>query len=174
VARWEDVVEAVVIIDSLLSQRVTSRELLREYAHARAGDRGWLALSRAIDLADPGAESPQESRTRVRLVLAGIPKPRTQHVITRAGAFLARVDLAWPEWKVAVEYDGRWHDSPGRFDRDRARLNLVLGDGWIVLHLTAQRMREDFDGFVAELRAALRSRSMSHSARSGAARHRTV
>ncbi|MEV1146817.1 hypothetical protein AB0I76_24615, partial [Micromonospora sp. NPDC049799] len=158
VARWLDVVEAVVIIDALLAARLTTMEALREYALARAGQRGWRAMLRAVDLADAGAESPQESRTRVTLVLAGLPRPRTQWVVTDRGRFVARLDLAWPEFKVAVEYDGLWHDEPGQFHRDRRRLNRLQGDDWIVLHVTSKRLREDLDGFLAEVRAALRSR----------------
>ncbi|AEB47882.1 hypothetical protein VAB18032_04000 [Micromonospora maris AB-18-032] len=59
---------------------------------------------------------------------------------------------------MAIEYDGLWHDDPAQFDADRRRLKPVVGGDWIVLHLTAKRLREDFDGFVAEVRAALRSR----------------
>ncbi|MGR6318451.1 hypothetical protein Q2K19_00545 [Micromonospora soli] len=157
-ARWLDIVEAVVLIDALLARRFTDLATLRDYALARAGRRGWRALLRAVDLADPGAESPQESRTRVRLVLAGLPRPKTQWVVSAQGRFVARLDLAWPEFKVAVEYDGLWHDDPQQFHRDRRRLNQLLGAEWIVLHVTANRLRDDFDGILAEVRAALRSR----------------
>ncbi|MET7752890.1 hypothetical protein [Micromonospora sp. NPDC005367] len=160
VARWLDVVEAVVVIDGLLARRLTDVAALREYALARAGRRGWRSLLRVADLADAGAESPQESRTRVRLVLAGLPRPQTQYVVAEAGRFIARLDLAWPEFKVAVEYDGLWHDDPEQFHRDRRRLNRLLGGDWIVLHVTARRLRDDFAGFVAEVRAALRSRGL--------------
>ncbi|RKN45499.1 endonuclease domain-containing protein [Micromonospora endolithica] len=160
VARWHDVVEAVVIIEALLARRLVTVPALRDYALTRAGRRGWRAMLRAVGLADPGAESPQESRTRVRLQLAGLPRPRTQWVVTDGGRFVARLDLAWPECKVAVEYDGLWHDEPGQLHHDRRRLNRLLGGEWIVLHVTSRRLREDFDGFVAEVRAALRSRGL--------------
>ncbi|WP_405095337.1 endonuclease domain-containing protein [Micromonospora sp. NBC_01412] len=172
-ARWLDVVEAVVVIDGLLARRLTDVPALREYALARAGLRGWRSLLRAVDLADPGAESPQESRTRVRLVLAGLPRPRTQWVVSDGGRFVARLDLAWPEFKVAVEYDGLWHDDPEQFHRDRRRLNRLIGEDWLVLHVTARRLRDDFDGFVAEVREALRSRDHRRQVRTGHDRART-
>ncbi|SCF27906.1 Very-short-patch-repair endonuclease [Micromonospora viridifaciens] len=157
-ARWLDVIEAVVLIDGLLARGLIDVLALRAYALARAGRRGWRALLRAGDLADAGAESPQETRTRVRLVLAGLPRPRTQWVVSEQGRFVARLDLAWPEFKVAVEYDGLWHDDPEQFQQDRRRLNRRLGTGWIVMHVTAKRLRNDFDGILAEVRAALHSR----------------
>ncbi|MFF0152196.1 endonuclease domain-containing protein [Micromonospora sp. NPDC005203] len=158
-ARWLDVIEAVVVIDAMLASRLTTVPALREYALGRAGRRGWRPLLRAVELADAGAESPQESRTRVRLVLAGLPRPETQWVVAEQGRFVARLDLAWPRFKVAVEYDGLWHDDPEQFHRDRKRLNRLLGGDWIVLHVTAKRLRDDFDGFLAEVRTALRARS---------------
>ncbi|MEU8184046.1 hypothetical protein AB0B86_25150 [Micromonospora sp. NPDC049047] len=160
-ALWLDVVEAVVVLDAMLARRLTDVPALRAYALDRAGRRGWRSLLRAVDLADAGAESPQESRTRIGLVLAGLPRPQTQWVVADQGRFVARLDLAWPELKVAVEYNGLWHDDPEHFHRDRRRLNRLLGDEWIVLHVTAKRLRDDFDGFLAEVRAALRARARS-------------
>jgi very-short-patch-repair endonuclease len=49
-----------------------------------------------------------------------------------------------------------WHDDRDQLHRDRARLNQLQAAGWTVLHVTAKRLREDFDGFLAELRAAPR------------------
>ncbi|MFU8873743.1 endonuclease domain-containing protein [Micromonospora sp. SL4-19] len=116
-------------------------------------------MRRVASLADAGAESPQESRLRVRLVLAGLPAPVTQYVLERDGRFVARLDLAWPAWKIAVEYDGLWHHDPDQFHRDRQRLNQLVGADWIVLRLTAKRFKEDFPGFLVEVRQAIRSRA---------------
>ena len=50
---------------------------------------------------------------------------------------MARVDFAWPEHRVAVEYDGAWHAEPGQFARDRQRLNRLQAAGWRVVFVTA-------------------------------------
>ena len=85
-------------------------------------------------------------------LLAGLPRPVTQYVIADGARFIARVDLAWPEEKVAVEYDGVWHaESADQIHADRRRLNAVLGADWLVLHVTAKRLRDDFDGFAEPL-----------------------
>jgi hypothetical protein len=160
-AQWLDLVEAVAVIDRLLRRGLVKVADLEAYAARRQGSRGWRRLLRAATLADPGAESPQESRLRVRLVLAGVPAPVTQYVVERDGRFLARVDLAWPQQKVAVEYDGLWHAAEDQIHRDRRRLNRLLGADWIVLHVTSKRLRDDFDGVVAELKAALRRHTRS-------------
>jgi very-short-patch-repair endonuclease len=159
-AQWcDDIVESVVWIDALAARRVVSPPDLEAYARDRAGERGWRRLCDAARLADSGAGSPQESRLRVRLVRAGLPRPETQFVIARDGRFVARTDLAWSEYRVAVEYDGGWHaESPAQIHADRRRLNAIIAADWVVLHVTAKRLRDDFDGFMRELWSVLRSR----------------
>jgi very-short-patch-repair endonuclease len=159
-AQWLDPVDAVVLLDRMVARRLISVAEISEYARSRAAQRGWKRALSVASLVDPGAESPQESRVRVRLVLAGLPRPVTQYVITTEdGRFVARADLAWPEERVAVEYDGLWHaGSTDQIHADRRRLNAVLGADWLVLHITAKRLREDFEGFVAEVQAALDAR----------------
>ncbi|MGC5052981.1 endonuclease domain-containing protein [Micromonospora sp. DT48] len=158
-AQWCPVEEAVATVDQLAARGTVRLDQVAAYARCRIGLRGWRRLLRVVELADAGAESIPESRLRVRIVLAGLPRPVTQFVVTRGGRFIARVDLAWPQLRVAVEYDGLWHDDPEQFHRDRRRLNRILGEDWIVLHVTAKRMREDFDGFLTELRQTLTRRS---------------
>jgi very-short-patch-repair endonuclease len=167
--QWLSLPDAVAYLDLMIARRLVTVATLTDYARQRAGQRGWRKLLRAASLTDPAAESVQESRLRVRLVQAGLPKPVSQHIIDNRGTFVGRVDLAWPDLRIAVEYDGRWHASPDQLDRDRARLNrLVTTDGWIILHVTARRFHEDFDGVVAEVRAAMRSqRSRSRRPTSG-------
>ena len=163
VAQWLPAEEAVAVVDHLARLRLVALPQLRTDVRARVGLRGWKRGLRVAELADAGAESAQESRLRVRIVLAGLPAPVTGFVVERDGRFVARLDLAWPDLKVAVEYDGLWHHDPEQFHRDRRRLNRLLGADWIVLHVTAKRFREDFDGFLAELHQALRSRTRSRS-----------
>jgi very-short-patch-repair endonuclease len=74
------------------------------------------------------------------------------------GRFVARVDLAWPECRVAIEYDGQWHGQPGQLHADRHRLNRLVTAGWLVLHVTSLRLRTDLDGIVTEVTTALASR----------------
>lgn len=58
---------------------------------------------------DGGAQSPYETRTRLVLLAAGLPRPDTQLVVRDRGRFVARLDMGWAAWKVAVEFDGAQH-----------------------------------------------------------------
>lgn len=172
-AVWLDPVRAVGIVDALLAKGLTSRAALADLAAAnlaRPGGRraGWL-----FGLADAAAQSPPESHLRMRLVLAGLPRPVARFPVRLpTGPF--QPGLAWPGYRVAVEYDGPWRrdlDLPRRPrpgpDRphvprpdplSRPRLDRFVAAGWLVLHVTDRRMAEDFPGVVREVRAALRAR----------------
>lgn len=157
-ACWLELVEAVAHIDALVHQGEARPAELATYLTGRHGERGARRFAEVLRLVDGGAESLPESRLRVRLVRAGLPRPVTQHVIERHGRFVARVDLAWPDAKVAVEYDGLWHHDVDQFHRDRRRLNQILGEEWLVLHVTSKRMAEDFEAVLTEIRTALSTR----------------
>lgn len=156
-ASWLDLVRSVPIIDGMLADGAITVDALTRYAASRRPRRGLRRTLRAIELADGRAQSPQESRLRVRLVLAGLPVPESQFGVV-VGSYVLHPDLAWPEFKVAVEYDGAWHADADQLHRDRRRLNKLVAAGWIVLHVTSERLRRDFVGVLTEIRSALKSR----------------
>ncbi|MEU7802107.1 DUF559 domain-containing protein [Micromonospora arborensis] len=157
-AAWLDPLRAVAIVDSLLASGLTTRAALTTVRTANADRPGGRRACWIFDLADPGAQSPPESHLRVRLVLGGLPRPVAQHPIQLAGGLVLHPDLAWPEFRVAVEYDGRWHSDSEQLHRDRRRLNLLVGAGWLVLHVTSRRLQNDFPAVLSEVRSALISR----------------
>jgi hypothetical protein len=152
-ARGDDVADAVTGLDVLLRRRIVDHNRLRRYAAGRS-EPGAARARRAIVLADGRAESPPETRVRVALVLAGLPPPTPQVEVWLDGEFVARVDLGWPDRRVAVEYDGAGHADPGQMRRDRARLNRLLQAGWRVIHVTATDLSR-LDRIVRLVRALL-------------------
>ena len=105
---------------------------------AEPGARGARRLAEVVALADPRAESPPETRLRVALVRAGLPRPEVQFpVLDEYGFELARADLAYPAAKLAIEYDGSTHFEPSRARRDRERDGELAGIGWQTLRLAA-------------------------------------
>ncbi|MCZ2812543.1 DUF559 domain-containing protein [Modestobacter sp. VKM Ac-2979] len=99
--------------------------------------RGCRRARAAAGLADGLAGSPQETRLRLLLHRAELPTPVAQHSVHDGRVFVARVDFAWPEQRLALEYDGLWHADPGQFAADRRRFNRLLAAGWRVLFVTA-------------------------------------
>ena len=120
--------------------------------------RGSAQASRVARLADGLAESPQETRLRLLLQRAGMP-PVARYRVDDEGGFVARVDFAYPEGRVAVEYDGLWHAERRAFLADRRRLNRLDAAGWVVLHVTLDDLRRP-EALVARVRA-LRARRLA-------------
>jgi hypothetical protein len=108
-------------------------------------------------LADAGAESPQETRTRLLLIAGGLPKPQSQIVVLHEwGAVLARIDMGWEEWRVGVEYDGaqHWTDSRVRAN-DIDRTAELERRGWRIIRVSAELLRKRPDIVLARVREAL-------------------
>ncbi|MFI7603693.1 hypothetical protein ACIBTV_01040 [Micromonospora sp. NPDC049366] len=161
-AVWLEPVRAVGIVDTLLREGLTSRDALAVVADEHADRSGGRRARWVFDLADPGAQSPPESHLRVRLVLAGLPRPVAQHPVRLPGGLILHPDLAWPDYRVAVEYDGQWHADAEQLHRDRYRLNQLVAAGWLVLHVTSRRLHRDFLGVAREVRSALFARGWRH------------
>jgi very-short-patch-repair endonuclease len=105
-------------------------------------------------LADGLAASPQETRLRLLIGASGLPAPVAQFRVVDARGFVARVDFAWPDRKVAVEYDGLWHAEDKQFAKDRRRLNKLRTAGWTVVFVTAADLLRP-EELIAQIEAAL-------------------
>ncbi|MDG4794287.1 hypothetical protein [Micromonospora sp. WMMD1082] len=157
-AAWLEPIRAIGIVDTLLGRGLTTRAALAEIAAANDARPGVRRARWLFDLAEPAAQSPSESHLRIRLVLAGLPRPVVQHPVRAPGGPVLHPDLAWPDFKVAVEYDGHWHSDREQLHRDRRRLNRLVGAGWLVLHVTSRRLYGDFPGIVREIKSVLAKR----------------
>lgn len=107
-------------------------------AHPRSP--GLRRFEAALDLVDPGAQSPRESYLRLLLIDAGLPRPQTQIPVLGAdGIPFAYLDLGWAESLVAVEYDGDQHRTDRRqFVKDIQRMEMLDEMGWIVVRVVAE------------------------------------
>ena len=154
IARHEPLIEAVPALDVLVARAIVGKGELEEAATGLVVGRGAVRARKAVELVNPLAESQPESRLRVILALSGL-HPVAQYAVRDAdGSFVARVDLAFVEQRVAIEYDGAWHAEPGQFVKDRRRLNRLRAAGWTVLHVTAADLR-DLPALVASVEALL-------------------
>lgn len=131
--------EAVQRIDALMNATHVKAADIECIGSRHAGARGLRRLRRALELVDGGAESPYESLTRLTLIRAGLPVPQTQIEVRNAvGRVFARLDMGWPEWKVAVEYDGAQHWTDARQRAwDIERLAKLEAAGWLVIRVSS-------------------------------------
>jgi hypothetical protein len=133
---------SIPILDALVQATKLKVDDVLALAKNRPGVHGRRRLGTALALVDGGAESPQETRVRLVLVRAGLPPPRTQICFRdERGGVRIRVDMGWPEWKVAVEYDGvqHWDDARQR-SWDIDRIAILESLGWVVVRVSADML----------------------------------
>ena len=90
------------------------------------------------------------------LAAAGVERPVTQFELRDGGRLVARIDLAWPARRVALELDGyRYHADARTFVSDRERGNRIVSMGWTLLRTTPTVVRERSQELVRDVKAAL-------------------
>lgn len=126
-------------------------------ATQQAGRRGIVAVRELLPLADPRAESPMESEARLAMIDGGLPTPELQYEVIDGNRELRRLDFAWPEYRVAVEYDGvDWHSDPEAMRKDRRRRAALIDVGWVVISIVFEDVRYRAWDFVARIDQQLR------------------
>ena len=130
---------AVAAIDALANVTEVKMADVELLIQRYTGRRGVKRARAALDLVDPGSESPRETWLRLLLIRAGLPAPITQiPVLDEFGQIIARLDMGWEDVKIAAEYDGDHHRTDRwQFNRDIARTDTLTAMGWIVVRVTA-------------------------------------
>jgi len=153
--RVDDASLETLIDDAIARHLTTTASLEWELAMTGGSGRyGSAAFRRALaHLRDGHCESPLENKVLRVLLAAGLPMPRRQYEIRNLD-FVARVDFAYPDARVAIEVDSyEHHSSRARFDEDRRRDARLRAMGWEVIRAT-DRTTKDPTSFIAAVRAA--------------------
>lgn len=130
--------DALAVIDQALAgvaeaDRPAFRRRLRDRLQDRADPRGTRIGRRLVDLATGRAESPAESWWLWRVVDLGFPVPEVNFWIQDLdGVGLFRLDLAWPDLRIALEHNG-YAAHRGREAHDTARLTDLERRSWSVI-----------------------------------------
>jgi len=131
---------------------------LCNYVADHPGAKGVARLRRVVDLAEPKSESAMETRLRMVLVMAGLPKPEVQiDIRDDRGHFLGRPDLLYPRQRLAIEYDGGNHRD--RMVEDNRRQNGLVGAGYRLLRFTAADVYASPETAAMQVRHSLAART---------------
>lgn len=157
-ARYLSLVELVVLGDWLVQNRHINVPMLRSYCR-RSLEQYADRATRAAAYVRLGSESPRESRLRLLIMLAGLPVAHPNQVVVVDGRSF-RIDLAFPA-KVALEYDGDWHDDDGQRKLDEERRALLEKAGWTFIVVRKDELYADPGGLIVRIAAALRRRGVA-------------
>ena len=150
----------ITVADAAIARRRVSSVQLAEVAAVVCGQgrRGSGTIREFLD--DPLAGSSPLERKAIRLIVeARLPTPEREYPLPWDPR--RRFDLAYPEYRVAIELDGRrWHDTREAFESDRRRDREAVRHGWVVLRFTWEDIVRRPHEFIREIAAVLGSRSV--------------
>jgi very-short-patch-repair endonuclease len=159
-ARRGNLVERVVAVDRLANVHRFNPDLLLHFTARNRRARGNDLVPEVLAHADRRACSPMETRLRMLIVQAGLPRPEVQWVVqdehSRTAIWL---DLAWPDQLIGIEYEGENHTEPDQVLRDVGRYTRLVDRGWRIYRYTKLEILRRPGLIVAQLtRARQRTR----------------
>ncbi|MGO9928450.1 MAG: hypothetical protein ACLPLP_20600 [Mycobacterium sp.] len=143
---------ALATLDAALrSMRCTRVEIEHAVAEQR-GRRGIVAVRELLPLADGRAESAMESEARLVMIDRGLRFPELQYAIHGRDGELWRVDFAWPDVRLAAEYESvDWHAGRDEMLRDKTRWGKIQELGWTIIPIVVDDVRRDPDRLVERI-----------------------
>ncbi|MGH9024763.1 MAG: type IV toxin-antitoxin system AbiEi family antitoxin [Acidimicrobiia bacterium] len=143
----------------LVSCRSTERALFRL---ARPGRPGSRKLRAVLDERNPALPSPESEMETLMLEVIrrhGLPAPIPQYEIRVNGRFVARVDAAYPDHKIAIEYQSiQYHADHDPLIDDSRRRNRIQSLNWLVVDATHPELKSGGHLFCDALLGQLRTR----------------
>lgn len=151
-------IDVLAVLDGARRTGITEAQLGQAIRRA-ARQRGIVQVRRLHAAANPLAESPMESRTRYRILEAGLPPPELQVEVRSPTGATRFLDHGWRRARIGLEFDGQdFHSGDGSLDRDRRRHGDLLAADWTVLYVTAADVYRHPDRFIEPLRELLARR----------------
>ena len=126
---WPDV---VAMGDAMVRSGLATMDELEGIVEWGRGRRGIRFARGALLVIDPASESPGESWVRAMLHRAGAPRGICNHTVNIDGLTF-RLDIAWPEAMLALEYDGEEYHGPQHREHDAWRRELLKRAGWTII-----------------------------------------
>jgi hypothetical protein len=157
-ARSSDAFKALGYLDMCASTGRLDRDQVLRIRRQSRGFRFVVTIDSVLPMVDQGSQSMGESKTRLKIIRAGLPIPATQCTVfipsTRQTFYL---DIGWQRVKVGVEFDGAAnHSGPDQVAHDSHRRGLIEALGWKVFVVRSEDLRSE--KWIDDVRAAIQSR----------------
>lgn len=103
---------------------------------------GASKLRNALELVRVGSSSRPETHLRLDIADAALPEPTLDHdVFDGSGRKLGHSELAYPEHRIAIEYEGDHHrTSRQQWNRDIVKYESYAAAGWRVVRITSEHL----------------------------------
>lgn len=129
-------------------------------AELHRGSHGASRLREALPHLRYGPLSRKETQLRLRIVRAGLPEPHLNLPVPEAehDGSAPMIDLAYPDYRVGIEYEGDHHRNPVQFRRDIRRFERLQDVGWTIVRVSAQDVPDDDEEATRETLARIAAR----------------
>ncbi|MEN3345175.1 MAG: hypothetical protein V7635_1751, partial [Arthrobacter sp.] len=151
---------------------LASLAALQRMVSAHPGMRGVRTARAALADIRVGADSPQETQMRLILCRAGLGEPVLNYVVRNGrGGPTVWPDAAYPEHRIALQYDGAHHGDPRQYRLDIRRQAETERLGWREIRVSKEDLDGDRPFLIEKVRAALGRQEQRE--RTAGARNRT-
>jgi very-short-patch-repair endonuclease len=167
-ARKMSIDELTVVADHLLriprpefegrSEPYATPDDLADMLDRHKGTPGIRKAGLALEQARIGSDSAPETKLRLALEYAGLPEPQLNVRKELSAGVVRQPDLAYPDHKVAVEYEGDGHSEVAQIVKDITREEDFARAGWLLVRISKRHMQHDGRAAVAKVRLALMNR----------------
>ena len=135
---------ALATLDAALHSMLCTRTEIESAVAEQRGRRGIVAVRELLPFADGRAESAMESEARLVMIDHKLPLPELQYAVDGRDGELWRVDFAWPDVRVAAEYESiDWHAGRREMLRDKTRLGNLQELGWTIIPIVVDDVRRE-------------------------------
>lgn len=115
-------------------------------------------MRRAAALSRVGAWSRPETIFRLLLLRAALPEPELNLELTLPDGRTLIPDLAWPQYRVAAEYNGIHHDKSKQRIHDLRRIDDFTDIEWVTVNVERVELFRRPESAVSRVAARLASR----------------
>jgi hypothetical protein len=156
-------IELICSIDFAVTGTIHRRPLstlpvLESYLAAHPHHPGIVGLRRASVHARVGSWSPRETQLRLLVMAAGIPEPQLNVSLPLPDGREVVPDLAWPQYRVAAEYNGEHHNRVEQRIHDLRRIDDFTDIGWTTVNIEKTELLQYPDSVVFRVAQRLASR----------------
>ncbi|MFT8704227.1 hypothetical protein [Bifidobacterium aquikefiricola] len=163
--------EGVVLFDSLLAREAKHKDATKQDLECLVNTNqrfvGKASARWALEHCREGTDSPMESRLRIQLIQHHFPCPQANYMIQHPHTGeIWFADLAYPELKIAIEYQGvKFHTSKESLKRDSRKSSALQGMKWNVIPVTAEDILDPtcWNRFIDTLESVMVAQSARYS-----------